>query len=717
MRKWLPIFLLSLPLHAQVVGIFSPASFVPQAAASATPGFVGETSKNSLTTNALAATNSGVCLSKSWSYCLSFPDVIATGDTGIISFQYNNGSVVTATTVTGFDDKSDTFACLTGSVDSTTGKWNGVCTGSLTSGAHAVGVTFGTTAVTQAMVEASAFYNLGAVDAHTSCFGATTTTANCGSVTTTQANDLIYVQVCRTGTPLSTSAFQPGSGFTLSTTQYQDGCATQFEIASGTGSTTPTMTLGGTSTYIEFVTAIKSTTAGSAPTGNYVQRVQSWTTPENSSGSFVLQLPSSGNMLYATSVCGTLVPTTVTDSGTNVWGATGTFTNGGTSAGNLLEWFVPQAVANQTSTQTFTTTGSGATADCTFTQYDIAGAPASGNPFVERHAFTGTPTTTTLMPATAVSYTPNATAHAFWANGGQAFNTSISTAQPSSGCYWDSATYSGMSINGPQPLDQNNIWDHCYYSTLGTLSFQANLGASTSETNAYVIDLVSFLSSTGIAIINSGNNQATSGSSLAVTVPSTRVGNLLVVSIGMFDGATARTVTKVCTDGTTCAAGNSFTQVPSAHTANTTQVQTDIWYLPANAGGVTTVTITYSGAITNAEAIVYELQKGSGGTWSVANSGNGAIVTNGSVASSTATGASITPTAAATFCASLFGVSNAVSAAPKSGSAWVYPSGAGTIFSHTTDGAVALLTTSTSAQAATVTDASGTFNNSTACFN
>ena len=48
-----------------------------------------------------------------------------------------------------------------------------------------------------------------------------------------------------TGTPLSTSVFVAGSGFTLGTTDYHDGCASEWEVDTGTGSITPTMTLGG----------------------------------------------------------------------------------------------------------------------------------------------------------------------------------------------------------------------------------------------------------------------------------------------------------------------------------------------------------------------------------------------------------------------------------------------------------------------------------------
>ncbi|HEY1648964.1 MAG TPA: hypothetical protein VGF96_13365 [Terracidiphilus sp.] len=693
-----------------------PFPFVPQTAAATAPGFVGETSKNSLTTNALTTNPTGQTGCAAYSYCIPYPEAALAGNIGIVSFQYDNDSTSTPTTATAADDKSDTYTCLPGAVDSGSGKWNGLCySPNLTAGAHLVTVTFGTTAVTQVQAELGTFNNISTsspVDAHTSCAGSSSTTANCGSVTTTAANDLIYVQLCRAGTPLSTSAFQPGSGFTLGTAQYQDGCATEFEVDTGTGSITPSMTLGGASTYIEFITAFKAASAGSAPSGLYVKRLESWGTPEAAAGGFTLQFPSGGNLLYATSVCGTLVPTTLTDSGSNAWGATGSYTNGGASAGNLLEWYAFGAGPNSTNTQTFATTGS--SGDCTFTMYDIVNAPAS-NPFVERHAFTGTPTTTTRMPSTAATYLPNATSDVFFANGGQAYNTSISIAQPSSGCYFDAGFWGGESINGPEPLDQNNIWSHCYFSTLGNLSFQTNLSASTSEANAYVIDLVSFLSPNGIGIVNTANTQATSGSSLAITVPATRAGDLLAIATGFYDGATLRTVSKVCTDGTACAAGNSFTQVPGAAAAGvaSTLPGTDQWVLLSAKAGVTTITITYSGAVTNAEAMYWEAEKGNAGTWAIDNSGSGNHI-HGTVSSGTATGAAVTTSGAVDFCiANVSESGTGVSANPKSGNAFVYP---GDIFSDTGDAAASLLSATAGSQTPAWTSGSGTYNGSTACF-
>ena len=303
----------------------------------------------------------------------------------------------------------------------------------------------------------------------------------------------------------------------------------------------------------------------------------------------------------------------------------------------------------------------------------------------------------------------------FILNGGQAFNTSISMAQPSSGNYWDGATNSGMSIDGPYPLDQNNVWDHSYFSSLGTLSLQINLGASTSEGNAYVIDADSYLSPSGVGTVQAVTGQGTSGSSLTITVPSTRSGNLLAIATGFYDGATVRTVSSVRT-GNSCSAGTTFTQVPSAAAANvaSTLLGTDIWYLASSPGATTSVIICYSGAVTISDGQYWELQKGSGGSWALDNSGNGAHIANTTYSSTTITGPSITTTGAADFCSAIAETTTSVTANPKSGNSFVYSGSALTLASG--GAASSLLTVTAAAQTPVWSASNGTQNSSLACF-
>lgn len=112
----------------------------PGSGVTATPGFVNEYSSNSTQTNALGTVSSGICSSNS--YCAAYAEPALSGNLGIVTFTYDNGSTSTATTATATDDKSDSYTCVSGSVDSGSGIWNGACySPNLTAGAHVVTVT------------------------------------------------------------------------------------------------------------------------------------------------------------------------------------------------------------------------------------------------------------------------------------------------------------------------------------------------------------------------------------------------------------------------------------------------------------------------------------------------------------------------------------------------------------------------------------------------
>jgi len=668
-----------------------------------TPGFVSEASNNSILSNAVGTKANSTCSTDA--YCEWYVENALGGNLGIVPFQYSSSPSSTPSVA---DDKSDSYSCVAASSASSS-KLVDVCYApNLTSGARGVTISFGA-AVTQVTAKAAMFYNIATsspLDASSSAVGSSSTTVNAVSVTTNYANDLIYVYVCRTGTPLSTSAFVAGSGFTLGTTDYHDGCASEWEVDTGTGSITPTMTLGGASTYIEYVLAFKAATAGTAPSGWYADRMMSWSSPTaQTATSWPFQFPSSGNLLFSASSCGGAGPmeeTGITDS-TNTWTSAGAVNvTGGVAA--TSEFYVANAASDPAGTLTATTSGTG---DCTFTFYDFTGAPSA--PILTHDSYSGDITSTGSTFPITTTFRLNSTASGLTiAVGGEYDNTSISVASPSP-CYFDAATYGGEALNGPEPLWENNPWGHCYTSTFGAQSWTFGLTNSAQDVENWVADLTGFSASGGTEILHSTSAQGTSSATLAITIPSTTSANLLVAAIGSYN-STARTVSKVCLDGTTCATANKFTQATSA-AANDAGSATDIWYLLSAPSGKTTMTITYSASASNVEAMYYEVQNPSGSSWALdTSSGNNAT---GSVSGGLATGAAITTTGGTDFMAAIVGVSNAVTANPEIGNEFTNP---GVIFSNTSDAATSLLTTSAAAHTPVWSDASGTFATSTAAF-
>lgn len=699
---------------------------------SVTPGFVNITSNNSILTNAVnTQTSAGNTTCADYAWCGSFADGALSGNLGIVAMAYSSTPAPTNSIT---DDKSNTWSLLTASTASSSKVLQIGYAPNLISATHAVKWHFsaGVSQVQGAVSQAYHIATTSPVDASSCIVGASSTTATGPTLVTTQTNDYIFMAVLRTGTPASSSGTSAGSGYALRSSQYQDGLLIEDGVASSSGSVSPTMNLGGATTYIACAVAFKSANTGTVPSGFYAESIQSWSTPTGTSGNFTLQNPSTGNLLVAaisSGGTGPMIPSGITD-GTNTWQSTGTVNNfSGSGAGVTAEWYVPSALSSS-GLMTFNTSGTG---DATFTVYSFKGAAAS--PFVWRTPFQGNDSTVNDFTVTGASVTSS---YPSWAGtpqnavmvvvGGQADNTSVSCLNPatSPACWFDSATVGGEVSNGPFPLWENNPWAHWFNPGDQTAVAQQTVSFGQGNTTGAIIDwnadILAFLSGSGIGsttgIIHGvpcdGNitlNCANSGASdtLTITVPPTTAGNLGVVSVGWYDGGTARTLLSACFDGTTCATANKFTQVAGALSTNSAnQSRTDIWELSTLPAGATTVTLKLSGAFTGFEAVYYEVSKPSG-TWGVDVANN----KSNTAAAGTATGAAVTPTGSAEdFCVGSISVSGSTTSVPKSGTAWIYDPW---IFASG-DGYMAYLTSSKAAISPQTSVGSGTYQGSTACF-
>src|SRR5215470_396340 len=199
------------------------------------------------------------------------------------------------------------------------------------------------------------------------------------------------------------------------------------------------MTMATPSTYVEQVFAFKAAAspgAGTGPTGTYMERMMTWSMPQNVSAStWTLQLPSAGNLLFQAISCGFLAPSTTTmpTDSHNTWQLAGSNPNLNPPVING-EYYAPNASPNYTGsapgliTDTFSGTG-----DCTVKFYSFAGAPAS--PF---STWSGYGFSVSSSPATVTtSWNPNVTGPAIWIlTGGESNNTGTGITTPSSGCQW-----------------------------------------------------------------------------------------------------------------------------------------------------------------------------------------------------------------------------------------------------------------------------------------
>jgi hypothetical protein len=694
---WVLVFSLML---AQYIG---PLFTKGAAAVFQTPGFVSEVSKNStLTTYNSVSTSLGTRASRGgtnscvdYGYCFFYAEQGPIGDTGIVSFTYSSSPSSTPSVA---DDGSNTYNCsITNGIatDGTVGRKAEICVGKLTTAARVVRVTFGTSAVTDVQGKAALFTNLdGTVDVAGQSGGtASSATANAVSVTTTQNNDLVYQFVCRTGTPAVTS-FTQGSGMTFGTTEIHDGCATQWQVATSSGSVTPSLTMASASTYNEVVVALKasSSASGVTPSGFYLERYTSWSSAPSIAGPFSTQFPSAGNLLVNTDSCAASFPVTGVSGGGNSskWLLAGANNPGG-GVPTVSDAYAPSASADSAAVLSVATTGTG---DCTVDFYSFSGAPGGGK-LVTRTGVTGGTASGTTVTITNI-YLPWSTSGLTILIGGEVNNTGIALSGPVTS-YWDAATYGGENIDGPQPIDENNMYAHAYVSATGNETWTYTLTATGTGPGGNTSDFLNFLGSTGIGIVQSVQGEQTTSSTVITntSIPATVSGNLLVVSVGNYDGGTVRTISKVCMGGnTTCSTGTQFTQFTSAASTGVASAipATDIWYLLSAPAAGTRLDVVASGTTTNLEYRYWEVQKGAGGSWAT----DGANHTNNSSANPL-TCPAITTTGTADFGVGHASTAGGISQAnnPNPGNEFIY-AGAGTIFTNTSDAATSLLTTSAS---------------------
>ena len=115
-----------------------------------------------------------------------------------------------------------------------------------------------------------------------------------------------------------------------------------------------------------------------------------------------------------------------------------------------------------------------------------------------------------------------------------------------------------------------------------------------------------------ISVVQTQSNSATSGTTVTITVTATTGGNTLIVTAGDSNSDTVSSVT--------LGAANLAQAVAAADPGG--NIHAEIWYLDNISSGQTTVTVTFSGSVTHAAAVAYEVS-GIGGGSLDKTSGNG----------------------------------------------------------------------------------------------
>lgn len=685
---------------------------------SAVPAFISGRSSQITAANALGTqsnTGTGVCPTDT--YCVFLPQGSLSGNLITLFMEYSSTPSTTLTVTT---DQSQTMTAgpVTSVESLKVGAAFYLC--GATANTRRIQIA-ATSAITIDHVFVGQYNNVASsscLDTSSNNVAATSTTLTAGSLTPVATGELIVNNGCSAGTPLRTS-FTVGSQTNITWkkrgSDIQDGCMEQWGVYSSTSALNPTFTTAPTSTFLATAMAFKSASAGTAPSGMYIS-YQSDADQLTGNTAYKVEFPTTGNLLAMISqgdISTNEVPilNSITDA-TNTWKNSGSDyfanLNGGTVQpfNQEASWYAPNAAANGNGALTLVQPAAGSTTTM-FMFWDITGA-ATTNPLISRAVYSGDQANGTAVNMV-TNFFPGSASGIVLGSLGQFQNTSVSLSAPS-GSLFGSSTYGGQDLNGPSQPDENNLWASLANTSASAQTWTDVMASASANVGGWSAEADSFLASggtlSGPSFSSLSTNQGTASATLAVTIPSTVSGISLVAVVGSFNG-TARTVSKICLDGTTCAAGNSFTQATSAACTNGAGNAGDVWYLLSPNTGKTTATVTYSASASNTEAGVYEVNNIT--TFDLANHKNSAT----GVANINA-GQAITSTGAPGFLVSLTGTSGGTDVNPNTGNEFGY---GGAIFSNTTDAFQSLIAAAGSHHFDTFDgSATATFCNSIAAF-
>lgn len=351
MKRWLYFIFISL------------GSLCPGLLRAATPTLVQHVSHSSAQGNAVT------------SYLVRLPNQTLANNCVIVSVSSSaSGSIPTVT-----DDKSTVYTQLATQSD---GNQRATIFAALNvlPGAQAITVHFAA-ATTFVSAMASEFFNVAtasALDGFSSNIGSATT-ITAGSFTPTVNGDLIYQFALQDSPGGTVTSFTQGaSPWALLSADVLDSTVAQYQVQTTAAAINPTLTMAPANSWVSAAIALKSASAGTPPTGMYVQHLQHNAFPVNPTNpkAWSLQFPCTGNLLVASWIgVATYDITSITSNPANTWTQIG-LPFGNVDSGDSQMFHADSATCTTTMTVTVNTTGTDISGS-TLQLFDIVGAAAS----------------------------------------------------------------------------------------------------------------------------------------------------------------------------------------------------------------------------------------------------------------------------------------------------------------------------------------------------
>ena len=308
-----------------------------------------------------------------------------------------------------------------------------------------------------------------------------------GSMAPTATDDLVYQVTASLSGTLTQSSFTAGSGLMLLSADTRDGMAVQAGVNSSESAINPVMTLGTSAPWISAAVLLKSGAVGAVPTGMRVAYEVHENIPYTIAGGgtgsgwpnpMTLQIPCVAGATIAAMMDGggnqsDSPINDISDSNGNTWSQIALYNR----SDNLIyaQAYYAKSVLCTSNTEVLTVTSDTNTGDNTIVFYVLLGTSADP---LDSYAGGGEDVTndsSTMTPN--YTLTPTSSNDLVLQEQNWVYNTAIGIAGANQ--LFDSGYYSGISKDGPQPIDQNGGWMHYYSGSTSPVSFTYYLLSST----------------------------------------------------------------------------------------------------------------------------------------------------------------------------------------------------------------------------------------------
>jgi hypothetical protein len=306
------------------------------------------------------------------------------------------------------------------------------------------------------------FYNVGALDG-SSCSAGSSATISAGNISPAQSGDLIFQAKYSAGLSKQTSSFTQGlqSNITwsLASQLLGDGAADQYGVYSSTVPMNPTFTQAASDSYISCAVALTAASSGAAATA--IPRVvhqEHDAMPKNAANPWhvglVVDVPNTA--VYLSYVGNDSISSVSSVPAPNVgWTPSGVDFQGLNGHNHVnyycAQWTTPPGGV------TLSINRSGSSNDSINMIYVVQNGTC--NLDVDSGGQAGSQGSSGPLTTCTNCLTPTKPNDFIMGNGGQAFCTATGLNSPSGGTF-DSAWFTGNTIDGPTQTDENNFWMH-----------------------------------------------------------------------------------------------------------------------------------------------------------------------------------------------------------------------------------------------------------------